>query len=382
MQTKIWVFVVIIICFTSQMNYGQQKQFLYDGEIRTYIVHDPFPGSGTRPLVVGLHCISGTAAGLLTYTGLIQKAKDENFIGVFPNSLSYLTGTQWNAGGLFEYATGGTDDVGFISALIDTMIKNYDIDTTRIYVTGHSNGSAMSYRVAAELSHRVAAMGAVAGQMVYQYCDPEFPVPIIHFHGLSDSTAPYLGLTIDTTVVVPSVESVMNIWCGINNCNSIPDTIMNENGIIGRKWASPNGKNDIVLYTIETCMHDWPTYDTYGISATDVIWDFMKLHTRVVVTHIEKDDRHPILRNFELFQNYPNPFNPSTKIKYQLNRSSYVKVKIFNIAGQEIEILANEFQSAGEYKITWQPKGLPSGIYFYRLQAGDFSETKKLILQK
>ena len=85
---------------------------------------------------------------------------------------------------------------------------------------------------------------------------------------------------------------------------------------------------------------------------------------------------------FSLSQNYPNPFNPSTTIKYNLNQSSKVTLKIYNLSGQELETLINEFQVAGEKEVTWQPKGLPSGIYYYRLQAGDFSETKKLILQK
>lgn len=85
---------------------------------------------------------------------------------------------------------------------------------------------------------------------------------------------------------------------------------------------------------------------------------------------------------FSLSQNYPNPFNPSTTIKYNLNQSSKVTLKIYNLSGQELETLINEFQVAGEKEVTWQPKGLPSGIYYYQLQAGDFSETKKLIFQK
>ncbi len=86
--------------------------------------------------------------------------------------------------------------------------------------------------------------------------------------------------------------------------------------------------------------------------------------------------------NFNLHQNYPNPFNPSTMIKYHLSKPSDVILNVYNLSGQELETLVNGFQTAGEHEITWQPKGLPSGIYFYRLQAGGFSETKKLILQK
>jgi len=86
--------------------------------------------------------------------------------------------------------------------------------------------------------------------------------------------------------------------------------------------------------------------------------------------------------NFRLYQNYPNPFNPETVIKYKLPQSGFATLKIYNLAGQEIEIVVNGFQAAGEYEIKWRPQILASGLYFYRLQAGDFSETKKLILQK
>ena len=89
-----------------------------------------------------------------------------------------------------------------------------------------------------------------------------------------------------------------------------------------------------------------------------------------------------ILKTFKLHQNYPNPFNPSTMIKYKLPKSSHIKLKVYNLAGQEIATLINKFQLAGEHEVTWQPKGLPSGLYFYKIQAREYSEAKKLILQK
>lgn len=358
----------------------EAKQFVFKGEARTYLVYDPSPNSGTRPLVIGLHCHTGTAAGFLSYTDWIQKAKDENFIGVFPNGLHHPIGTAWNAGNSFEWMTQGTDDVGFISTLIDTMIKNYDIDTTRIYATGHSNGSMMSYRLAADLSDRIAAIGCVSAPMVYEYCDPEYSVPIIHFHGLSDTTCPYEGIVKDY-ITIPPVDSSTAIWIKANNCVSIPDTFHNENGIMGRKWASPDGKGDIVLYTIETCMHDWPVSDKYGISATDEIWNFFKLHTRNIVSSIEKDN-YTKPESFALFQNYPNPFNPKTMINYQLPMLSKVELAIYNILGQKVVTLVNKKQDAGQYTVEWDASAFASGIYLYRLNTESFTKTKKLILLK
>jgi photosystem II stability/assembly factor-like uncharacterized protein len=83
-----------------------------------------------------------------------------------------------------------------------------------------------------------------------------------------------------------------------------------------------------------------------------------------------------------LYPSYPNPFNLSSTIKYDLQKSSDVVLKIYSIAGQELETLVNGFQVSGMHDITWQPKGLASGIYLYRLQSDEFSGTMKLVLQK
>jgi hypothetical protein len=108
------------------------------------------------------------------------------------------------------------------------------------------------------------------------------------------------------------------------------------------------------------------------------IYELPSLFTNAESPHIES--KFP--GQFHLFQNYPNPFWPSTTIKYNLTESSNVILKIYNFNGQEVASLDNGFKKAGEYDINWQPKDLPSGIYFYRLQAGEFFDTKKLILQK
>jgi predicted secreted protein len=89
-----------------------------------------------------------------------------------------------------------------------------------------------------------------------------------------------------------------------------------------------------------------------------------------------------ITLDFSLHQNYPNPFNPGTKIKYSVPQSSEVIIKIFDVLGNEIETLVNEEKPVGTYEINWNAANLPSGVYFYRLQAGEFVETKKMVLLK
>ena len=87
--------------------------------------------------------------------------------------------------------------------------------------------------------------------------------------------------------------------------------------------------------------------------------------------------------DFELFQNYPNPFNPTTKIKYQLNKSGFVNIKVFNILGKEIEVLINARQSAGEYGVSFDASNYPGGVYFYSLYVDNkIINTRKMILIK
>ncbi len=93
------------------------------------------------------------------------------------------------------------------------------------------------------------------------------------------------------------------------------------------------------------------------------------------------------LKAFKLFQNYPNPFNPTTKIKYSVpsnvnHRASNISLKVYDVLGREIATLVNEEKLAGEYEVQFDGSGLPSGIYFYQLKAGEYVETKKFVLMK
>jgi hypothetical protein len=84
--------------------------------------------------------------------------------------------------------------------------------------------------------------------------------------------------------------------------------------------------------------------------------------------------------DFKLGQNYPNPFNPSTTITFSIPEATFVTIKIFNSLGEEVETLIARELILGNYKYDWNAANLPSGIYFYKLQAGDFVQTKKMIL--
>ena len=99
------------------------------------------------------------------------------------------------------------------------------------------------------------------------------------------------------------------------------------------------------------------------------------------VTDVKKE-KDFVPNKFELYQNYPNPFNPTTVISYSIPQSGVVTLKVFDTLGREIATLINKEQKSGKYNISWEANNFPSGIYFYNIRVGSFSETKKMILQK
>ena len=98
---------------------------------------------------------------------------------------------------------------------------------------------------------------------------------------------------------------------------------------------------------------------------------------------VEKDESStPAPLSYQLSQNYPNPFNPVTLIEYKLPIRSEVKLTIFNLRGQEVALLVNGNMLAGIHQVIWDATNVASGIYFYRLQAGEFVQTRKMVLLK
>ena len=86
------------------------------------------------------------------------------------------------------------------------------------------------------------------------------------------------------------------------------------------------------------------------------------------------------VKGFSLSQNYPNPFNSTTNIQYSINTKQFVVLKVYDVLGNEIVTLINEYKTAGMYSVQFTTHNLASGIYFYKLQAGDFVQSKKMIL--
>ncbi|MBN1184303.1 MAG: leucine-rich repeat domain-containing protein [Bacteroidales bacterium] len=153
------------------------------------------------------------------------------------------------------------------------------------------------------------------------------------------------------------------------------------------------------LYPLDYLYNQWVDTEGYGGGYLDLRWNlgFTEQAIRILADSLDQLDYEHILwdegsdvtikeaekiKDFKLFNNYPNPFNPFTNIKFTLPKSEMVTLKIFNLMGQEKETLINEYLTVGMHQVKWSARELPSGIYFYKLQAGEISETKKLIFQK
>jgi len=161
-----------------------------------------------------------------------------------------------------------------------------------------------------------------------------------------------------------------------------------SSGII-KKTAGP----DDISFVISSGPYNIPLGDSihvaFAIAAGDDFGDLInsvqsaRLKYNQVITGAEKEVDGTKPKEFYLAQNYPNPFNPSTTIKYQLPENGYVSLKIYDVLGNEIETLVNKEQTTGTYNYQWLEGNYPpSGVYFYRLTIGEFSQTRKMIILK
>jgi len=160
--------------------------------------------------------------------------------------------------------------------------------------------------------------------------------------------------------------------------NSINNTIVFYDDNIYRYYAVDisNLNSPQILGYFDTVSHDI-FFDGDFVYAAGDKFRIYKLNFPVNVHFLNQAPD-----NFLLYQNYPNPFNPVTKIKYSIPTESRVKLEILNLLGEQVELLVNETNTASNYEAVWNASNMSSGIYFYRIQAGDFVQTRKMILLK
>lgn len=209
--------------------FGHAASRIADRE-RTYIVHVPPGHDSTQPapIVLLFHGGLGNAENMQRMTGFDAVADANDVIAVYPNGTGRFEDKllTWNGGQCCGYAVEqGIDDVGFVEALIEDLAKVANVDRKQIYATGMSNGAIMSYRLACGLSDVVAAIGPVATTQNVDNCQPERPVPVIHFHGTDDQHAPYkggIGAESLANVEFTSVTETIQFWTNHNGCTTSP----------------------------------------------------------------------------------------------------------------------------------------------------------------
>jgi polyhydroxybutyrate depolymerase len=244
--------------------------FRHNGIARSYVVRAPDGlnrNSAPVPVVLVLHGGGGNAANAEQMTGFTRLVERERILVVYPEGTSQrprIPLLTWNASHCCGYAMkSGVDDVGFISALLDTLSATYPVDPARIYVTGMSNGGMMSHRLGRELSHRVAAIAPVVGAIFGDEPAPAHPVSAIMINGLLDKSVPSTGglgggrgaSQWDGTPTRPALEQG-SYWARANGCTAAPVTQESGTDRVTRYECPTNRRVEVHLLSDNG--HAWP----------------------------------------------------------------------------------------------------------------------------
>ena len=284
-------------CFNDKP--GDYLRFMFhDFRIRSYRIHIPDSYNGKEPvsLMIALHGGGGRSKTMLSKTNINEKSDEKGFIAVYPNGICRLLPLRtWNVGFCCGLALEkDIDDVGFIEKLLGKLQLQFNIDPSKIFVTGHSNGGMLAYRLGSELSDIIAAIAPVAGTIggyatedseLWVIPEPKYPVSVLAVHGRFDESVPYEGGRGNNTGGTRSYLSVNEsilFWIDYNECN--PDPITNISGnITTDTYLNGNQGTEVVLCTVENGGHSWPgsKQDPYQeLSATDLIWEFFENHPK------------------------------------------------------------------------------------------------------
>ncbi|MDP4174568.1 MAG: S8 family serine peptidase [Bacteroidota bacterium] len=220
------------------------------------------------------------------------------------------------------------------------------------------------------------------------------PPAITQFHINNSSGAP---------VTILKKGEKAQIVFSVKSINGVPIDTVNTKIFVKRSGAQTwneisvsERNNDNTYGIVNTCeLGKYTDSDSSGFDIKITIQDNDKRTTEFTMEpafvvegypYTAMDQNEPgsvaLPKEYNLFNNYPNPFNPTTTIRYSLPKQSYVELKLFDMLGREVTTLVNKEQNAGEYKIQFNASSLPSGIYIYSIQAGDYRASKKMMILK
>jgi polyhydroxybutyrate depolymerase len=334
----------ILFFFVGTMLHGQAGTITVDGLVRNYTLRLPsaYDGITPLPLVIAMHGGFGSGTQLENQSQLTVNAEQEDFIVVYPDGTGGIR--TWNAGGCCGSAMNNNiDDVGFIDALLDTLIASHAIDTTRIYATGMSNGGFMSFRLACELSERIAAIAPVAATMTIDACQPTRSVPIISIHSYMDTSVPYLGGVGDGVSghYNSPKDSVLTAFALHGNCAVLRDTLQHDATMTVVRWHECDCQQEILHYLTQDGGHSWHGGTGTGIgdppsttiSANELMWDFFQQHPLgcELTTGLSASPSQGVTQVF------PNP----TTDRISVSGNALVRLSVIDLGGRVVLSLSS-----------------------------------------
>jgi polyhydroxybutyrate depolymerase len=277
----------------QKMGFFPQRRILSGGLDRQFDLYVPsnYRSVKPAPLVFNFHGFTADPESQDRLSGMSLLAEDAGFILATPKGTGNEEALGWNAGDCCgQAALANVDDVAFTSDMIDWISAEYCVDPSRIYATGISNGAFMSYRLACELSNRIAAIGPVAGVLVTDPCVPSRPVPVMAFNGTADLLVWYDGGMFE------SVPHSIASWSVRNGCSREMEGVYKKGKVTCESYKKCKEGATVELCTIYDGGHTWPggvdmssllplTYGIEGettrdINASRAMWKFFKEHPR------------------------------------------------------------------------------------------------------
>lgn len=262
------------------------QEFYYGDIDRQYFLYIPTSVEPESPLVFVFHGFTGSAEGIMEYSGMNEVAEINGFAVCYPQGTTDDYGnTFFNVGYSFHWNQ-TVDDVGFVIALAEYLQSNFNLSSVNTFSTGMSNGGEMSYLLACESPNYFRAVAPVAGTMMqswYDTCDPELPTPIFEIHGTNDDITLWDGDLQDLGGWGPymGINDIIELWRNINLTESVVyDTLPDLNQedasyVTTEKYQNGINGNEVWLYKVIGGAHDWPgASGNMDINASELIWQF------------------------------------------------------------------------------------------------------------
>jgi polyhydroxybutyrate depolymerase len=287
-------FLAVVLCICASPLFSQAKQFSFNNEKRRYIIYLPKSYSQATeksfPVVFNFHGGGMTMAEQMFYSRMNVAAEKHQFIVVYPQGIKQ----DWNVGFETSYQN-GTDDVGFINALLEKLVKEHRINTARVYATGLSRGGFFCQRLAAELPEKFAAIASVGGPLpdsVAFFHTKKLPVGVMIVHGTGDEIVKYDG----KKDAYQSAADTYNYWKKHNGLEYIKEVSSNIDRIKKDSTSVTSleissGHVAVALITIKGGGHTLPGTDPFNIGFplghttqeidnNELIWRFFSHHKR------------------------------------------------------------------------------------------------------